>query len=75
MDKLDVRIVHLETMRVASAVGFGANPEEQAWNKILAFAKAKGLPEKPEETRFFGFNNPDPSPGNPNYGYEQWMTV
>ncbi len=27
------------------------------------------------ERRFFGFNNPDPSPGSPNYGYEQWVTV
>ncbi len=35
--------------------------------------KATGL--KREEHRFFGFNNPDPSPGSPNYGYEQWLTV
>ena len=25
--------------------------------------------------RIFGFNNPDPSPGSPNYGYEQWIAV
>ncbi len=28
-----------------------------------------------EDVRFFGFNNPDPSPGSPHYGYEQWITV
>jgi hypothetical protein len=25
--------------------------------------------------RTFGFNNPDPSPGSPNYGYEIWLGV
>ncbi len=73
MSDLDVRIVRMEPMRVASAHGFGTNPEEQAWNKILAFADAKGLDRG--TARFFGFNNPSPSPGSPNYGYEQWMTV
>jgi DNA gyrase inhibitor GyrI len=28
-----------------------------------------------EEHRIFGFNNPNPSPGSPNYGYEFWMVV
>lgn len=73
MSELEVRIVQMEPMRVASAHGFGTNPEEQAWDKILAFAKAQGLDT--EQARFFGFNNPNPSPGSPNYGYEQWITV
>jgi DNA gyrase inhibitor GyrI len=73
MSELDVRIVTMDPMRVASAYGFGDSPEEQAWDKILAFAQAKGLDR--EEARFFGFNNPDPSPGSPNYGYEQWITI
>ncbi len=75
MKSLDVRIVRLEPMRVASAHGFGQIPEEIAWNKILAFAAAKNLLNMPEGPRFFGFNNPNPAPGSPNYGYEQWMTV
>jgi effector-binding domain-containing protein len=73
MSELDVRIVRMEPMRVASAHGFGTSPEAEAWEKILAFAESKGLDLK--ETRFFGFNNPSPSPGSPNYGYEQWMVV
>lgn len=73
MADIEVRIVTLEPMRVASAYGFGAQPEEIAWRKLLAFAEAKGLDQG--SARFFGFNNPDPSPGSPNYGYEQWMTV
>ncbi len=73
MSDLDVRIVEMAPMRVASAHGFGQNPEEIAWKKILDFAQAQGLDTG--EARFFGFNNPNPSPSSPNYGYEQWMTV
>jgi effector-binding domain-containing protein len=75
MKEFKVRIVRLEAMRVASTRGFGQNPEEIAWNQILAFAEAKGLLDEPVGHRYFGFNNPSPSPGSPNYGYEQWMTV
>lgn len=73
MRDFDVQIVEMEPMRVASALGYGASPEPEAWEKILAFAESKGL--DPKEARFFGFNNPNSSPGSPNYGYEQWMTV
>lgn len=73
MSDLEVRIVEMEPMRVASALGFGESPENIAWAKILAFARARGLDTA--LVRFFGFNNPNPSPGSPNYGYEQWMTV
>lgn len=73
MSELNVRIVEMGPMRVASAHGFGASPEVLAWKKILDYAEAKGL--NFEDTRFFGFNDPNPSPGSPNYGYEQWMVV
>jgi DNA gyrase inhibitor GyrI len=75
MNELDVRIVKLEPMRVASTVGFGTSPEELAWEKILGYAEEMGLMEEGEKRRFFGFNNPSPSAGSPNYGYEQWITV
>ena len=75
MSDLIVRIVHLEPMRVAVGYAFGESPEYQAWEKVLAFARAKGLLDQPQRPRFFGFNNPDPSVGSPNYGYEQWMTI
>jgi DNA gyrase inhibitor GyrI len=75
MSDLDVRVVQLDPMRVAAALGFGPNPEELAWRLLLAWAGDSGLLERPEEHRFFGFNNPSPSPGSPNYGYEQWITV
>jgi effector-binding domain-containing protein len=73
MAEIDVRIANLEPMRVASAFGFGEQPETLAWTKILAWASAQGYEDLGKQ-RFFGFNNPSPSPGSPNYGYEQWMT-
>ena len=73
MSDLEVRIVKLEPMRVASVLGFGSSPEEQATDKMLAFMAARGL--EFEQIRWFGFNNPNPSPGSPNYGYEVWVTL
>jgi len=70
----EVRVLILEPMRVASAYGFGEQPEYIAWDKILNWAKQQGF-EDLSKHRFFGFNNPNPSSGSPNYGYEQWITV
>lgn len=75
MSDLDVRIIKLETMRVVSLYGFGEQPEIEAWEKLIAWAKPRGYLGTPDEHRIFGFNNPDPSPGSPNYGYELWITV
>ena len=73
MEKLEVRILKLPATRVACVHGFGAGPEGQAFGKMQAWAKAHDLPGKP--CRLFGFNNPDPTPGSPNYGYDVWITV
>ena len=75
MDDLKVQIVKLEPLRVVCINGFGTSPETQAWDKLITWAKAKGLWESGQARRFFGYNNPDPSPGSPNYGYDVWMTV
>jgi DNA gyrase inhibitor GyrI len=75
MNELQVRIARLEPMRVASVHGFGEGPEQQAWAKLTAWAGPKGLFDDPEQHRIFGFNNPNPSPGSPNYGYEFWIAV
>lgn len=75
MTELNVRIVKLDPMRVAASYGFGAGPESIAWDKIKAYIVKHGLLQDGQPHRFFGFNNPDPSPASPNYGYEQWVTV
>jgi len=75
MSELEIRIVDLAPMRVAYASGFGAEPEVAAWGTLLHWAEGKGLLADLTAVRFFGHNNPDPSIGSPNYGYDQWMTV
>jgi DNA gyrase inhibitor GyrI len=71
----DVRIVDLPPMRVASALGYGEHPEDQAASMITRFARKIGLEPGRPGYRTFGFNNPNPSPGSPNYGYEIWLVV
>jgi DNA gyrase inhibitor GyrI len=77
MADLDVRIIKLNPMRVASLYGFGEQPEYEAWEKLVAWGEPRGYLDehKKHRTRIFGFNNPDPSPGSPNYGYEVWVTI
>jgi len=75
MSEMDVRIVRLEPMRVVAVLGFGASPESLAWDKMTAWLKTSHLLDEGPAQRFFGFNNPSPSAGSPNYGYELWVTV
>jgi len=73
MSNIEVRIVKLPPMRVACVNGFGDGPEGIAFDKMKAWAAAHNLLGKPY--RLFGYNNPNPSPGSPNYGYDVWITV
>jgi DNA gyrase inhibitor GyrI len=75
MSELNVNIVDLPPLRVASAHAYGPSPEHAAWEKLVAWAKPQGLLDDPEAHPIYGFNNPDPSPGSPNYGYEFWIVV
>ena len=43
MEYLDVRFVRLTPYRVASAHAYSPQPENQAWNTLMAWAKPKGL--------------------------------
>lgn len=71
MDK--ATFMRLEPMTVASFLGFGAEPENLAWRGLAAWLDAQGLSRGGR--RYFGFNNPNPSPGSGNYGYEQWAEL
>lgn len=75
MSELDVRIVNLEPMRVASFHAYGDSPENEAGKKLMAWAKPRGLLDTPSEYRIFGFDNPEPMPGSPNHGYEFNITI
>jgi DNA gyrase inhibitor GyrI len=75
MTESGVRIVELEPMRVATFLGFGTEPETQGFQMLEQWASKKGYLDNLNEHRIFGFNNPDPSPGSPNYGYEVWIKI
>jgi AraC family transcriptional regulator len=70
MSEQEVKIVKLDPMQVICFNGFGEGPEQAALAKLFAWAQAHG-----KSGRVFGYNNPNPSPGSPNYGYDAWMVV
>jgi effector-binding domain-containing protein len=72
MNQLDVKIVTLPPMRVVSFYGFGTTPEDQAHQLANEWLEKNGLNQE-DKYRHFGFNNPDPTHGSPNYGYEIWI--
>jgi DNA gyrase inhibitor GyrI len=75
MPDLEVRIEELEPMPVASVRVVSENPELDAWEKMRSWAEAKGLLGNTVEHPVYGFNNPSPSPGQKEYGYEFWIKV
>ncbi len=70
MSELDVKIVKLEPLRVICFNGYGEGPEGVALDKLFAWARAHAV-----SGRVFGYNNPNPAAGSPNYGYDAWMVV
>jgi AraC family transcriptional regulator len=75
MAEIEVKIVKLEPMRIASVYAFGLSPEAEAWKKLTAWAKPKGLLNNIKRQQLFGFNNPNPCDECSKYGYELWIKV
>lgn len=75
MKEFKVQVVRLEPMRVASARVISETPEKDAWETMRAWAEPQGLLEDLTEHPVFGFNNPNPSAGRKEYGYEFWIRV
>lgn len=75
IEDLFVQVVELEPMRVASFRAFSASPEIDAWKKMRAWAQPQGLLDDYNKHPVFGFNNPNPSPGQKEYGYEFWIRM
>ncbi len=73
--ELEVSIVKLEPMTVATARAVSESPERDAWEKLRTWAELHGLFDDIEEHPVFGFNNPNPSPDRRDYGYEYWIRV
>ena len=73
-----IRLVELGPLRVAYTHVFSQTPEQDAWNKLKAWAVSKGFLDNHAEHFNFGYNNPpppDPSAPSGAYGYEVLITV
>lgn len=75
MKSIEVEIVKLEPMNVASVRAISRSPEEDAWKKMVSFAEPRGLLKDLKKHPIFGFNNPNPSKEGGEYGYEFWIKV
>lgn len=70
-----VRIVLLPPCTVASYQYVGDDPEEKVGEVMDQFIRSSKLYEIKPDSRLFGFNNPEPQPGNDFHGYEDWVTI
>lgn len=70
----NVRIINLKPFRVAYTSAFGASPELMAWEILKTWIKKNEIKDT-SSTRYFGFNNPSPSKGVSEYGYEVWRLI
>lgn len=75
LGEMEVEIMRLGPMRVASFHALSENPEEEAAKMLVSWAQPRGLLEDPEEHPVYGFNNPDPKRGDTVRGYEFWIRV
>ncbi|MBI5384168.1 MAG: GyrI-like domain-containing protein [Verrucomicrobia bacterium] len=75
MSELQVRVERLAPMRVARFRAFGRSPEPEAWARLRTWAEPCGLLKDNAAHPVFGFNNPSPSPGLEEYGYEFWIRI
>ncbi|MHA1965785.1 MAG: effector binding domain-containing protein [Candidatus Thorarchaeota archaeon] len=73
--EIQVEIVQLDPMTVASIQAISKSPEDDAWKKVVAFAEPRGLLKDLKKNPIFGFNNPNPSKGKEEYGYEFWIRI
>jgi AraC-like DNA-binding protein/DNA gyrase inhibitor GyrI len=72
----DIKVLkELPPMRVAWYRHIGKNPEINAWKILSAWVHRQGLDTPEHGLRYFGFNNPCPTPDREEYGYEVWATI
>jgi DNA gyrase inhibitor GyrI len=72
---MNVQIVRLGPMRVASVNTFGIDPRKTAWKKLVDWDVPRGFLDRTHEHPVFGFKNSSLASGSPKYGYELWIKV
>ncbi|MBN2046815.1 MAG: GyrI-like domain-containing protein [Anaerolineaceae bacterium] len=70
-----VKIIEMKPQRVLSFYAFSDQPEGDSLQKLVAWVKENFSDAEIANHRYFGFNNPSPTPASSKYGYEQWVTV
>ncbi len=75
MKPIEVEIVELDSMTVASVRAISKTPEDDAWKMMVSFAEPRGLLKDLKRHPIFGFNNPNPSKDSEEYGYEFWIRI
>lgn len=74
--ELNVRILKLPPMTVASYHCIGDDPEEQVFGVMTEFAQKIRLYEIKPDARMIGFNRPNPGVlEDGTHGYEVWVTI
>ena len=73
---LNVRIIHLPPIEVASYHYIGHEPEEAVGDRVSRFIQESKLYEVKPDARMFGFNHPNPGVLEDGvHGYEDWVTI
>ena len=70
----EIRIVNLPNMTFACYRAESETPEDDCTAVMHKFIIENSIKEM-QGFRHFGFNNPNPSDGNPVYGYEMWAVI
>ncbi|MDO9084869.1 MAG: GyrI-like domain-containing protein [Anaerolineaceae bacterium] len=70
MKEIPARMITLEPMTLICFNGYGTEPENLALTQLKQWAA-----ENDQHGRIFGYNNPGPAEGSPNYGYDACMVV
>ena len=74
-EHLRVHFERLTPMRVVSFHAYSKSPERDASLKMNEWARANGILINKETHPTFGFDNPSPTRGKEEYGYEFWLKI
>ena len=70
-----VMIVKIDPIRVAVCNRISKSPEKDSYEVLRAWSEPKGLLKDPVKYPLFGRNNPNPSPGKKEYGYDFMLAI
>ena len=70
-----VRLVTIPSLCAVVSHGHGRHPEMAAHERLMAWARLHGLPGDPATCLRLGRNNPRPTPGQADYGYDSMLAA